>query len=123
MEDWNEGSAQRFSDLISKDLLSIAKEEGITTKEGLGQFFGVRGQTIKDWINGAIPNTPRLSKIAAMLGWTLDDLYFYLQTGKSPGSQLEQRIFYAIESLPVYKLEKLLIAGIQRITSEAKRRQ
>lgn len=119
MADWDSKAKERFGLLIKNKVWVLASEEGKISKERLGSMLGVRGQTINDWINGAIPDTPRLAKIAGMIGWSLDDIFFYLQTGQEPGNVGEEKIIHMFQSLPIYKVEKIINQALRRIVSEA----
>lgn len=119
MVDWNSEAKERFGLLVKNKVWVAASAEGKVSKERLGSMFGVRGQTINDWINGAIPDTPRLARIAAMLGWNLDDIFFYLQTGQEPGNVGEEKLIHMFQSMPLYKVEKIINQALRRIVSEA----
>lgn len=119
MTEWDDQAKQRFGVLVRDKVWNSASDGGKVSKEKLGSMLGVRGQTINDWINGAIPDTPRLAKIASMIGWSLDDIFFYLQTGQEPGNIGEEKMIYMFQNMPIYKVEKIINQALRRIVSEA----
>lgn len=69
---------QRFAALIRQ-------LRGNRSLNGFGNEIGVSATAIQDWEKaGTVPSTPNLQKVAELLGWRLDQLMGYLETGEEP---------------------------------------
>lgn len=119
-KEWSPESKQRFSALIEDRVWAkLSCVPGGISQEKFGAFFGVRGTTVQNWLKGSIPDTPTLAKIAGVLGWTLDDIFFYLQSGVEPGEGRMEKLSYMIKSLPIPQVESVINIAVKRIASEA----
>lgn len=119
-KEWSPDSKQRFSELIENRVWGkLSCSPGGLSQEKFGSFFGVRGTTIQNWLKGSIPDTPTLAKIAGVLGWSLDDIFFYLQSGVEPGEGRLEKLNYMIGSLPIPQVESVINIAVKRIASEA----
>lgn len=119
-KEWSSESKQRFSALIEERVWErLSSAPGGISQEKFGSFFGVRGTTVQNWLKGSIPDTPTLAKIAGVLGWTLDDIFFYLQSGIEPGEGRIEKLNYMIKSLPIPQVESVINLAVKRIASEA----
>jgi transcriptional regulator with XRE-family HTH domain len=69
---------QRWADLIR----GLRGEKGLTQSQ-LGSLLDdrVSGQTVSLWEKGTLPTSENKRQIAAIKGWTLDQLESYLENG------------------------------------------
>ncbi|MCS7293661.1 MAG: helix-turn-helix domain-containing protein [Gloeomargarita sp. SKYBB_i_bin120] len=107
---WSADERQRFADLI--DRLMVVDENGRKmSQDSFGAIFGVRGSTVQAWEKGSIPETLKLKRIASYIGWTLDDMVFYLKTGKEPSQNQVERMISEIYTLPRRSVARVIEAA------------
>lgn len=120
LKEWSPESKLRFSELVEVRVWNkFSGASGTVSQEKFGAFFGVRGTTVQNWLKGSIPDTPTLAKIAGFLGWSLDDIFFYLQSGVEPGEGRMEKLNYMIKSLPISQIESVINIAVRRIATEA----
>lgn len=84
----------------------------------VGKRFGVSGSTVQGWLSGSMPEAPTLREIALAVGWSLDDLVIYLQTGARPKNSSVARMVQDLEHLTPSNIYEVAQAALHFLATE-----
>jgi len=100
---------ERLSKLVKELRADLALSQGQFAKR-----LGVSRPAVSLWeAKVGLPDTNNLQKLAALKGWSVEDLQLFIEEGKLPVEDPVEKLLAHVRSLPVEAVARIVREGAQ----------
>jgi transcriptional regulator with XRE-family HTH domain len=98
----------------------VAELRGSKSQRQFAKELGVSQSSVRFWESHlAWPETENLEKLAALKGWSLQDLQSYLVKGERPDPEPLEQILNTVRSLPLEAVAQIAAVAVETLAARS----